>query len=611
MIDGRLATIKGYIVNILSDDHYMEFIRNTYNKHSSFIGERYSNFGNTLSYILNISNDEYLKFIKAYPGGNDIINDIVDCTKYLEDIRQSKVFGEGDVTTALVNYYDSASVLERFIKEARQMNKERKVISANAGEDEPKRILKDVIRSKEEIERILKDAYSKDKVILNTLNEISNNKTRTDNILKEIKKQNEEVATLLTNVQDTKVFLDNITKLLQNREKEVIISLDNIEKEINTALTKRINSFKGDLNEKESTAEQVYADQVSKLKQVYETYTKQLNIGLKTEMNRVYSNIYAFKDKIFQELHDIENNIQREQLAYYFYRERRKLKGDIDINLMIYAMGIMMFICWYKGMVPFEFNLHNAFISTLIYLLIIVVLQIVFNVVKNLERIISIKSFKDLFSTTIINDEEPADNAGFDYDYNQNQGGIPETDSNSENEGIGNSKYKKSRKSSIIKDVFTQTQLLELFTPYWTWLFATLGGMLSIGFVAYNVFTELNKQEAVSYSSLLPYTAGYMLLIWFTWFCSKQFSYTKQICDEYEYKYALSKSYLSYRDEAKLLAEARNNEAILIALLDSIIKNIAQSPVQSVQRDCHTPFSEVFNAVKNVYTVENDEKKHK
>lgn len=611
MADGRLATIKGYIVNVLSDDHYMEFIRNTYKKHSSFIGERYSNFGNTLSYILNISNDEYLKFIKDYPGANDIINDIVDCTKYLEDIRQSKVFGEGDVTTALVNYYDSASVLERFIKEARQMNKERKVISANAGEDESKRILKDVIRSKEEIERILKDAYSKDKVILNTLNEISNNKTRTDNILKEIEKQNKEVATLLTNVKDTKVLLDNVTKLLQNREKEVIISLDNIEKEINTALTKRINSFKGDLNEKESTAEQVYADQVSKLKQIYKTYSELLNNGLKNQMNSVCRNIDAFKDQIFQELHDIENNIQREQLAYYFYRERRKLKGDIDINIMIYAMGIMMFICWYKGMVPFEFNLHNAFISTLIYLLIIVVLQIVFNVVKNLERIISIKSFKDLFSATIINDEEPANKAGFDYGYNQNQGSIPEMDSNSENEGIGNSKYKKSRKSSIIKDVFTQTQLLELFTPYWTWLFATLGGMLSIGFVAYDVYTELNKQEAVLYSSLLPYTAGYMLLIWFTWFCSKQFSYTKQICDEYEYKYALSKSYLSYRDEAKLLAKASNNEAILIALLDSIIKNIAQSPVQSVQRDCHTPFSEVFNAVKNVYTVENEEKKLK
>ena len=75
--------------------------------------------------------------------------------------------------------------------------------------------------------------------------------------------------------------------------------------------------------------------------------------------------------------------------------------------------------------------------------------------------------------------------------------------------------------------------------------------------------------------------------------------YTKQICDEYEYKYALSKSYISYRDEAKKLAYARDNVAIMISWLDSIIKNIAQSPVQSVKRDCHTPFTEVFNALKD------------
>ena len=37
----------------------------------------------------------------------------------------------------------------------------------------------------------------------------------------------------------------------------------------------------------------------------------------------------------------------------------------------------------------------------------------------------------------------------------------------------------------------------------------------------------------------------------------------------------------------------------MISLLDSIIKNIAQSPVQNVKRDCHTPFTEVFNAVKD------------
>lgn len=38
---------------------------------------------------------------------------------------------------------------------------------------------------------------------------------------------------------------------------------------------------------------------------------------------------------------------------------------------------------------------------------------------------------------------------------------------------------------------------------------------------------------------------------------------------------------------------------MLLALLDCVIKNIAHSPVQSVKQDVHTPFSEVFKAVKD------------
>lgn len=99
-----------------------------------------------------------------------------------------------------------------------------------------------------------------------------------------------------------------------------------------------------------------------------------------------------------------------------------------------------------------------------------------------------------------------------------------------------------------------------------------------------------------------------MILVWFTWFSSKQFSYTKQICDEYEYKYALSKSYLSYRDEAKELAARGNNDAILVALLDSVIKNVATSPVKSVKPDCHTPFTEVFSSIRGAAkTIEDDD----
>lgn len=74
------------------------------------------------------------------------------------------------------------------------------------------------------------------------------------------------------------------------------------------------------------------------------------------------------------------------------------------------------------------------------------------------------------------------------------------------------------------------------------------------------------------------------------------------MCDECEYKYVLSMSYLSYRNEAKNISDGSDNEAIIVSLLDSVIKNIATSPVQSVKVDCHTPFSEVVNAMKTTVT---------
>lgn len=144
-------------------------------------------------------------------------------------------------------------------------------------------------------------------------------------------------------------------------------------------------------------------------------------------------------------------------------------------------------------------------------------------------------------------------------------------------------------------------------TPYWCWLAATLCGMGAILYMALRVCYRF-ECEPVSYSSLLPYASIYIILAWFTWFAAKQFSYTKQICDEYEYKYALAKSYISYRDEAKNLIKNHDSNPLLVTLLDAVIKNIANSPVQSVRQDVHTPFSEVFKAVKETVNHGNEDK---
>lgn len=144
-----------------------------------------------------------------------------------------------------------------------------------------------------------------------------------------------------------------------------------------------------------------------------------------------------------------------------------------------------------------------------------------------------------------------------------------------------------------------------LMTPYWVWLIATLLGMIAIACFAGNIFFYENSTDWRVMLHRLPL---FSILIWFTWFCSKQFSYTKQICDEYEYKYALSKSYLSYRSEAIKLEDSTKVDALLITLLDAVIKNIATSPVQSVKMDCHTPFSEVFGSIKDVVKNEKGNK---
>ena len=143
-------------------------------------------------------------------------------------------------------------------------------------------------------------------------------------------------------------------------------------------------------------------------------------------------------------------------------------------------------------------------------------------------------------------------------------------------------------------------------SQYWGWLGATFSGMvLLLSFSAITICT-FEKETGVTITQILIRLPFMMILVWFTWFCSKQFSYVKQICDEYEYKYVLSESYIVYRDEARAIAKNINDEHILAVLFDSVIKNIATSPVQTVKFDSHIPFSELIGAIKS--NVKNKDK---
>ena len=256
----------------------------------------------------------------------------------------------------------------------------------------------------------------------------------------------------------------------------------------------------------------------------------------------------SFRKKINEQIDDLQDDVYRQELAGYFLREHNGLKGEA--NILTLFLAVLIYLVFQPKIV----NFINAIVldneNTKIILNLFVVALIILGCSFFVE-FIKYMFIKGSWSISRSN----------------------------------NKLWVASFFKEKSKNVFW------MFTPYWVWLSATFLGMYNILNTAYIFFgsnISVNHFEINIFFQRIPL---FMIWIWFTWFCSKQFSYTKQVCDEYEYKYVLSMSYLSYRNEAKNISDGSDNEAIIVSLLDSVIKNIATSPVQSVKVDSHTPFS--------------------
>lgn len=265
---------------------------------------------------------------------------------------------------------------------------------------------------------------------------------------------------------------------------------------------------------------------------------------------KVISELNSLKNEIKEELENLKENLYREELARYFYNEKMKLKGEINIVILFVSLLFVTNILFLDDVRYIAKNITHMII--LLPVIKIIVIMLIGYVICYITYI-RIKLLKN-----------------------------KKTDSDR-----------------------TDELAYGIFTPYWYWLTFMFLGMFTIFNISCIVFFQ---NENLNINNYIPRIPLFSILVWFTWFCSKQFSYTKQICDEYEYKYALSKSYLSYRSEAIKLEDSTKVDALLITLLDAVIKNIATSPVQSVKMDCHTPFSEVFGSIKDVVKNEKGNK---
>lgn len=345
---------------------------------------------------------------------------------------------------------------------------------------------------------------------------------------------------LVHSMQTDSEFIQLLLRAYKNRAQiqKLVEEADYTSKRLREVKTQLANSEKDLVDENRRLADDLKKENVSSINNL-QSFIDTNSSQIKSKLDEQHDNVEELSSSIkeLQERLDaIDNGVYREELATYFLREHDNLKGKIDPIRIFIYVLVAVFITN-----RFEFAYYLSFSqSTTMFLRLLIFLLF----------------FSGLSILGYIN-KNPEDRK----------------------------EYKE--------------EFLGLLTPYWCWLFATLCGMGTMLHMALRVCTRF-ESWVPTYNHLLPYVSIYLILIWFTWFASKQFSYTKQICDEYEYKYALAKSYINYKNEAISVLVEKDGNPILLALLDSVIKNIAHSPVQSVKQDVHTPFSEVVKAVKDV-----------
>ena len=571
-----LIGLRVQIKAILNDKSFLNQIEDYMKMDKHFLNISFLEFRRALSYISSITEEEYYVINGVLSKNGSLIEEVYDYIVHLDKCRRDNIFDESYIAVATINFMDTVKEIKSFVDAIRldKMNKRREVETQL---EESKRILEEIEVNKQKIESIYNSISNIEKNSSSAVIRLQLSEDKIKELVEYASKQKAELEKLSLSGQASKAIFDKqLQDLIVNKDKLSAL-IDDFDTELKKKINKRMEAYENDLQDSARQFSEQCSIALIDNEEFINNKRDELLKKLSEEQTIVVQNIEAFKVKVLRDLREIESSVYREKLARYFYDERRKLKGDININLVV--ASIAFFVMYWRGELFKNYITDSNIIVKLVisYFGFFVLAQILFNIhdnytfkeaIRGILELINIKKRCLTFFEECLNSDE--------------------------------SKYKDISPKSVgfMEKVFSQKQIRDLLTPYWCWLAATFTGMASIGYLALKIYYEFEGKPVV-YTDFLPFTAGYMLLIWVTWFCSKQFSYTKQICDEYEYKYALSKSYISYREEAKKLADARDNVAIMISLLDSIIKNIAQSPVQSVKRDCHTPFTEVFNAVKD------------
>ena len=298
------------------------------------------------------------------------------------------------------------------------------------------------------------------KLSIDNLNDCYN---KIENIAKSYKLNNEEREKILKESID-KFF--NYINLSQNDIKVLINKLDDKIKQYNIQADNTSNDLAdhkkealADIERKRKEFTKLIDDYIKDVEVTKDNLIQQYD-----DLNEYHKN---FENKIYKELNDIQNSVNREQLAAYFLNERKKLKGDIDIPILICTF---LFECIY-------FLKIDCYITAswhqFIFLRICILAIGIFILFLSVAQLV-----KFLYS-----------------------------------------RYIEKNNEVTIKPF---EELKALLTPYWCWLGLTFIGMGCIAKVAHDLYyVNSTKIDHLDPYLLLANLPIFMILVWFTWFSSK------------------------------------------------------------------------------------------
>lgn len=305
----------------------------------------FESFQRQLLILVELKQSEHDSFVKNFESGQSIINTIIDCLLSLNSVREQVRIDYNHVDKTSVKFISQMYLFEGYLNGLKSP-KVRKVSDTGSAtvHVNTKDILDYIVLHGDTIEKFIENYKNYYNLIEEYNMELESKKQGIDNRFK-----------------DADIYYRNaMDKRVSEFNDELRRCVESININIDSELESTKNNFQNDYNK--------------------------LNENVKRSLEALEDEVAEQRVIINNALHDMANNVFREQLAYYFYNERKKLKGDLDFNIFFYAFVISVITWWFN--IPKDYNIEWILPLKILvsYVIILAGVQILYNIMRKYHK---------------------------------------------------------------------------------------------------------------------------------------------------------------------------------------------------------------------------------